>query len=515
MTQKLPGVADSVAVEGPRAEVEPPRAGAAILWAYALTVGRFGITGVVFVWIATIITPKDFGEMALAMAWVMFAQMLAYCGPAQAVIQRPHASADHFTMAFWLSLAIAVVLAGIFVVMAPAWASLNGEPRIKILCWALAPTIVLNALIVVSDATLKRQMKFKRLSIRMLLAGLVSGAVGVGLALAGYGVWALVAQQITLSVFSAVGVWFSSPWRPSLRLKLSAARDLRSFSLRSIAEFIAHFVGTRTDVLLLGMFFGPAVIGLYRFAVRITDMITELAAGGLSQVSFPHLSRMHENRVAFTEAFSKMIHAGALLAWPTFAVLAASAHEVLALFGSEWLPAAPALQVMCVDAAIGVLGAILAPATQAAGRPGINATVGWIQAAVSAAAIASVGWVFAHGSSPTKQVLAVATTFLVLRLAFMVIIWMIMVRLVFQAPIGRLLAPAKPPLLSAVAALAAGFSIKLVLPSTTALIGALVTASVAAAAAGAVLLAKDPLVRQVARRAVRRQRLMPSDARSS
>jgi O-antigen/teichoic acid export membrane protein len=504
MTQELPGVADSVAVETPRPAVEPTRAGAAVLWAYALTVGRFGITGVVFVWIATIITPKDFGDMALAMAWVIFAQTLAYYGPAQAVIQRPRATADHFTMAFWLSVATAVVLAGILVAVAPVWASLNGEPRIKLLCWALAPTIVLNALMVVFDSTLKRQMQFKRLSVRMLLAGLVSGGVGVGLALAGYGVWALVAQQITLSLFSAVAVWFSVPWRPSLRLNLSAARDLRSFSLRSIAEFVAHFVATRTDVLLLGMFFGPAVIGLYRFAVRITDMITEVAAGGLSQVSLPHLARLHENRVAFTAAFSRIIHAGALLAWPTFAVLAVSAHKVLALIGPEWLPVAPALQVMCVDAAFGVLGAVLAPATQAAGRPGVNATVGWIQAAVSAAAIASVGWVFAHGS-PMSQVLAIATTFLVLRLAFLIIMAMIMVRLVFQASVGMLLGPAKPALLSAVAAVAAGLTAELALPSMTPLLDALVTAGTAAAAAAAVLLAKDPLVRQIARRMFRRQ----------
>lgn len=509
MTQDLPGVAE-VAVEAPRPAVESPRARAAIGWAYALTVGRFGITGLVFVWLATIITPKDFGDMALAMAWVIFAQTLAYYGPAQAVIQRPRATDDHFTMAFWINLAIAVVLAGILVAVAPVWASLNGEPRIKLLCWALAPTIVLNALMVISDSTLKRQMQFKRLSVRVLLAGLISGGVGVGLALVGYGVWALVAQQITLSLFSAVAVWFSAPWRPTLRLSLSAARDLRSFSLRSTAEFVAHFVATRTDLLLLGMFFGPAVIGLYRFAVRITDMITEVAAGGLGQVSLPHLSRLHENREAFTAAFSKIIHAGALLAWPTFAVLAVSAHEVLALIGPEWLPVAPALQVMCVDAAFGVLGAVLAPATQAAGRPGINATVGWIQAAVSAAAIASVGWVFANGS-PTSQVLAIATTFLVLRATFLVIIGVIMARVVFQAPVRTLLGPAKPALLSAVAALVAGFAVRLALPATTPLVHALVTVVIAVAAAATVLLATDPLVRQIARQMLRRPRSISSE----
>jgi hypothetical protein len=163
---------------------------------------------------------------------------------------------------------------------------------------------------------------------------------------------------------------------------------------------------------------------------------------------------------------------------------------------------APALQVMCVDAAFGVLGAVLAPATQASGRPGLNAALGWIQAAVSAAVIAVVGWAFAQGGA-TTQVLAIATTFLVLRVAFLICMGVITVRTVFHTRFGVLLGPSKPALLAAVAALAAGYGARLVMPAASPLIDTLVIVGMSGSAAGLVLLTRDPLVRGVLRRAFR------------
>ncbi len=497
------GAADDDSVAMP--STPRPKTRVALLWAYVLTIGQYGVTGLFFVWLASFITPSEFGEMALAMVWVTFAQMLAAYGPSQAVIQRPNVTDKHFNAAFWINVAIGVVCAAILVGAAPIWSSVNHDTRLTAICWALAPAIVLNAVVVVPEATLRRGLLFKRLSVRVLLAALLSGAVGVACAAIGFGVWSLVAQQLTQSLFSVIAVWAIAAWRPRLRFDKEAARDLRSFSVQSIAEFIAYFVATRTDVLLLGAVFGPLAIGLYRFSTRITGMISDIAAGGLGQISLPHLSRFYDDRHAFATAFRRMVHASALIAWPAFAILAISAHDLLSLVGPQWLPAVPALQVMCFDASVGMIGAILSPAILAAGRPGLIAAVGWIQAITSAVIVFAVGRAFIT-HTPGTQVLVIAGTFLVLRFLFMLGMILIAVRSVFQSTVRYLFGGAAPALLAALGALGAGALVQWLLPSgEAAILRAAITVIVAAGTAGAFLLWRDPFAREMLDRVLRRR----------
>ena len=488
-----------------------PRTRAALLWAYVLTIGQYGVTGVFFIWLAAFITPSQFGEMALAMVWVTFAQMLSAYGPAQAVIQRPDVTNRHFNAAFWINVVVGVICAAILAIAAPFWSEANHDPHLSVICWALAPAIVLNSIVVVPESTLRRGMLFKRLSVRVLAAALLAGMVGVGCAMAGLGVWALVAQQLTQGAFSVVAVWAIAAWRPSLKIDLSAARDLRQFSLGSVAEFIAYFIATRTDVLLLGTIFGPLAIGLYRFSARVTGMISDIAAGGLGQISLPHLSRFYDDRQAFADAFRRMVHASALIAWPAFAILAISARDLLALVGPQWEPAVPALHVMCVDASIGMLGAILSPAILAAGKPGLVAAVGWTQAIISAGIVFSIGRAFTH-HTPGTQVLVIASTFFVLRAVFMFGMLVIARRSVFQASLRHLLGGATPALVSALTALVVGGVVQTLLRNEATLVRAAATVVCSALAAGGYLLWRDPFARDFVATLLRRRSAVTTSA---
>ncbi len=202
----------------------------ALGWAYALTIGRFGITAAVTIVMAAFLEPRAYGVMALAMVWVSFAQGLALYGPTQAVIQREDVTSRHFDAAFWVAIGVAVVETIAFVALAPLWASINDAPDLTYVCWAIAPAILLNALVVVPDAILRRRLEFRRLSQRVLAAGILSGVAGVAVAIGGGGVWALVVQQLTLTGLSLVAIWSISPWRPSIGSVGPALRDLRKFS---------------------------------------------------------------------------------------------------------------------------------------------------------------------------------------------------------------------------------------------------------------------------------------------
>lgn len=467
-------------------------------WAYLMTVGRFAITAGMTIWMAVLLSPGEFGVMALAMVWVTFAQLLISHGAAQAIIQRTQIDDNHCNVAFWGSLGLGVALAGVFAAVAPLWAAANRAAELTVLCWALAPVIVLHALSVVPDAILRRQMQFKRLSMRLLVAGLVSGIAGLAAAVAGYGVWALVLQQVVLTGLSAGLVWLVLPWRPRFSFKLSTLREMRRFSLHSMAEFLAYFVSSRGDALLLGALFGPIAIGMYRFAVRVIETVMEVAAGALSQVSLPHLSRFNAERQAFAAQLGVMTHASAVLALPSFGVLATCAPHLLALLGPDWVAATPGLLVMCVDGATGALGIILGPAIQAAGRPGVNAVVGWIEALVTISVVGAVGVMNSSADAGT-QVLALAVAYLVVRVAFLVGTAVFAFRWIFQAPLSPVLRPIWPAALSALVALGAGWLVQEALDGVAPLVALALTASTAAATAAVVLLVLDAEVSALGR----------------
>jgi PST family polysaccharide transporter len=459
----------------------------------------------VVVFLATILSPRAFGVMALAMVWVGLAQMLASHGPTLAVIQREEVTDAHFNAAFWTTLGGSVVFAIGYAAAAPLWATANGATDLIPLCWALAPAIVLNGLAAIPDAFLRRQMQFKKLSVRVLISGLVSGVAAAVVAMLGYGVWALVVQQLTLSLVSAITVWAVSPWRPSFTRFGKALRDLHRFSLLSLSEMLAFFLQSRTDALLLGMYFDPASIGLYRFAGRITDTITELASSGLGQVSLPYLSRFSTDRQAFAVWLSKMIHLAAVLALPAFGVLAVCAPDLLPLIGPQWQPAIVPLQILCFDAAMGVLGSMVSPAVQAAGRPGFTAKLSWTQAIVTCAVVTGVGLGFRH-TSAAEEVLVIAITLLSVRLTFLAIVIPTAFVRVFKVPMAPVLRPSLPALGSALTAVAVGLCLQPLLDRVPVFGQLAIVGSVATLAGATVLLLTDRLARSMVPQLLRRLR---------
>lgn len=487
-----PGPADTAAAAG---SGDRPHDGrtvrVALQWSYLLGGGHFVVYALVTLLLAAILLPEAFGVMALAMLWVTFAQMLLHEGPSLAVIQRARVTDRHLDAAFWVNLASALLIAGVFVAVAPLWAAAIDLPQLTALCWALSPVIVLHALMVVPDAILRRRMQLRRLWTRILVAALVSGAIGVSVALAGLGVWALVAQHLTYSALSVVLLWASSSWRPRWGRIGAGARDLRRFSLMSVSEFLATFVASRADAILAGLFFSPFAIGLYRFSLRIVEMASDLAFDGVRQVTVPHLSRLQDDRPAFAAALGKLVHAGAVLALPALGVLAAVTHPLLSLLGPEWVEATAAMRLLCVVGGVTAVGHLLGPAIQAAGRPGVVAAIGWAGAGVAAGMILLVGSAFA-AARPAEQVVAMAGAMLAAQGVIAALTVFVALRRVLGVRFRPILAPALPALAAACLAAAVGIGVGWLgadrLPPAMAL---LVTGAAATAAAAAVLFTTD------------------------
>ena len=296
---------------------------------------------VFFVILARLLTASDFGLVALAIVFINLAHLVIDQGLGDALVQRPVLTRRHVDTAFWVLLAGAVVLTVVAIVLAGPVARLLGQPGLEPVIQALTVTFVFVAAADVQMAMLRREMRFRQLALRRLVATLGAGVLGIALAFAGAGVWSLVVQQIASVVISAVVLWTVSPWRPARQFALSDYRDLAPMGRRMLGSELLHFTSRNIDNLLIGTFLGTAALGLYSIAYKLLDTGTQLMINATSKLAFPVFARLQMQRERLTRAYVRMTRTLALVTMPGYIGLALVASEaIVVVFGEQWAPSA-------------------------------------------------------------------------------------------------------------------------------------------------------------------------------
>ena len=271
-------------------------------WAFYMTWADRAFSVFFTFLLAAILGPRDFGIVALALIYIAVVQLLLEGGIQTAVVQREGLEDDHLDSAFWVNLGWCLLLAAGSFLLAGWWARLNGVPELKEVVQVLSVLLVIYGLTIVQLGLFQREMRFRALAIRETLAVIVGGVLGLVLALRGAGVWALVAQQLGFAVTQLVLLWAMSTWRPRFRFSRSHARDLVGFSSGVFLSNLGGFINRRADALLMGIFFGPTAVGLYRLADRFSDNVLELTMRPVGHVSLPFFSRLQNDRPALRDA---------------------------------------------------------------------------------------------------------------------------------------------------------------------------------------------------------------------
>ncbi len=374
-----------------RAPGTQQRFATSLKWAFLQNSG-VRVTGLVTTFVlAGILGPYDFGLVSIAMVYIAILQVFLDAGVPSAVIQRERLEPLHLDSAFWMTLVWCLVLAAIAFATAGLWASVNGQPQLEQVIQVLSVWLVIMGLTVVQQAWLRREMRFKALAMRANVGALVGSAVGIGLAIAGYGVWALVAAELTTASVGLVLLWAVSDWRPAFRFSRRHARDLLGFSVQALLGDLGGYIGRRADYLLIGVFLGPTVVGLYRLADRLVDGVLSVTTTPVGNVSLPHFSRLQNDAARLSGAVMKSVRATALMNVPTLLLLAGCATSVMAVLGPKWLPASDALEVLAIVGIAKALTILVNPLLFALAKLRLRLLVIWSLTAVSIVTFAITG----------------------------------------------------------------------------------------------------------------------------
>jgi O-antigen/teichoic acid export membrane protein len=482
------------------------RLGTALRWSYVMSTGGNAIQVLLTLVVAALLGPREFGLMALAMVWVALVLVLLQFGPTFAVIQQHDITDEHVNASFWATLWGSAGCAVLLAATAPLWAAYSGLPELVPLCLALTPVVVLQACNVIQDAILRRRMQMRGIAIRVMLANLGGGVTAVAGAAAGLGVWALVAQQLVWPTLYAVMLWPIAGWRPRRGPILGPLRDLRKTSLQTYGGSIGGYLSTRVDVLLLGAFFGPEIIGLWRFAHRLSEMANELTAGGLNVVSLPHLARHGEDSPALERELGRLMYGASLLTFPALGILAGTSEAVVRFIGDQWVLAAGPLRVLCAAAAAATVATILGVSLAARQRPGIPALFNWVTIPCLAAGLL-VAARLSTGQDPAGKLLAISVAALAVQLLITGALGYVTFRWILRVPAWPTVVLGLPGLAAAGAgALAGSQAYRLVDESLNRFFDLAASGTVAVVAAAAALLALDRGARVVAGRLLSRLR---------
>jgi lipopolysaccharide exporter len=310
---------------------------------------RFG-TNIV---LARLLTPEDFGIVAIALVVTMLLDQIMDLGTGSAIIQRKSVDDKLLNSVFYLNLALGALLGLSLYLSAGLVASLLGSPEAKPVLQAFSVVTAVTSLGQIHDALLRRNLRFGEIAIVTGVSAAATAVISIGGALLGLGYWALVLGTAVGALVGTVLVWIYDRWRPSLMLSLASLKSIWGYSIHLFLSNMLFMFFTQVDKIIIGRFLGSTALGTYTLAQRtVTSPITAVSTV-VNEVAFPAFSRRQNDHAALRSAFVRSSRVVALVTFPAMIGLAVLADPAVnVVFGSQWLDLIPVIWLLAPIAAV-------------------------------------------------------------------------------------------------------------------------------------------------------------------
>ena len=343
-----------------------------LFWKLMERGGTQGIQFIVQIVLARLLLPEDYGIIALVVIFTTIAGVFVQSGLNTALIQKKDAEEADFSSVFYLSLFIACLIYVILFFAAPFIAIFYEEPQITSVFRVLSITLFFGAFNSIQNAVVARNMQFKKLFFSSTGAILVSGTIGIYMAYAGFGVWALVGQQISNQLLVTLILWFTVKWRPRLLFSFRRVKSLFSFGWKLLVSSLINTVYNDLRSLIIGKIFKAEMLGFYNRGQQFPSVLVSNIDGSIQSVMFPVLASQQDNRHRVKDMMRRAIVTSSFVIFPMMVGLAVTAEPLVELLLTDkWLPCVPFLQIFCASYALMPIHTANLQAINALGRSDI------------------------------------------------------------------------------------------------------------------------------------------------
>ncbi|HLJ74294.1 MAG TPA: lipopolysaccharide biosynthesis protein, partial [Thermoanaerobaculia bacterium] len=327
---------------------------------------RGGVQSLAFLatlFVARLLSPGDYGLMAIASIWIGAIELLAEMGLGAAVVQFRDLNEDELNACFWVTMTIACAGYGTLFVAAPAIREWFSAPAMLVpVLRAAGLTLPITAFRVVPDGLLRKELKLDKISQAEIAGSLATMPVTVGLAATGAGVWALVGGALTLPVVQTAVTFVFARWRPAFRVNSPRFSAIVHYSIASLGTRIGWSLLGQTDELVLGKVGGHIVLGFYSMAMRLALLPVSKITVVANQLVVPIMAELQSDVRRMRNSFLRGLRMVACLTVPLCVGTALVAPDLIpTMLTAKWTPIVPILQILAAFALARSIGALLPP----------------------------------------------------------------------------------------------------------------------------------------------------------
>lgn len=338
-------------------------------WNLSGKVGQQAVSLLADMVLARMLAPDDFGIVGLALAIVHICKLPASLGSASALVQLRTGSQLLYSSVFYFNLAAAAVLFCLVELAAGPIASWYGDHRLEWVLRCSGVIIPIYALNIVQQAILRRQLDFRKLAVRNMVAQVLGALAGLMAVLSGWGIMALVVKHLIAESVSTLLLWWRSSWYPRLRLSVEEMRAVLSTGVRVFMAQSTDVMLKRAVALTVGGAYGTHVLGLMNRAEALNTLVTGYVASGVKDVSFPVLSSLQDEQERFSIALFKMLQVVSFVSFGLTGLMYFAGHDIVVLLlGNQWLPAVAIFQWLAFQAPALASDGVISFGFLAAGR---------------------------------------------------------------------------------------------------------------------------------------------------
>lgn len=340
-----------------------------VSWSFIDNVTNYGIAFLVGIVLARILTPEEYGVMAMVTIFIAVSNSIVDSGFSNALIRKISIRSVDYNTVFYFNLIVSIILYLILYVSAPAISVFFKEPVLVDVMRVIGWVLIINAFAIIPRTILVRNINFKTQTKVSLIASLSSGIIGIGMALTGWGVWSLVGQQLTRQLFNTVFLWFFCRWRPLWEFSIQSFKELFGFGSKLLASGLIDTIYKDIYSLIIGRFYSAADLGQYTRASQFSTIFSSNLTSVVQRVSYPVLSSIQNESERLLGAYRRVIKTTMLITFACMLGLAAVAKPlIIILIGEKWLPAVYFLQIICFAGMLYPLHAINLNILQVKGR---------------------------------------------------------------------------------------------------------------------------------------------------
>lgn len=319
------------------------------LWKLFERISAQLIQFVITIVLARLLLPSEYGIIALIAIFIALCDVVIDGGLNTALIQKKNADNTDFSTIFYFSLGMAVFLYVVMFFFAPLIARFYSHPELVPVIRVLSVSLLFYAFNSIQRAYVSKKMLFQRLFYSSLCAIILSGIIGIYMAYHGYGVWALVTQNVSSQAFTTLIMWFTVRWRPVLVFSLDRFKGLFDYGWKIFGANLITALFVNARKLVIGKFYTPASLAYYERGDQLPALFMNNIFTSVQAILLPTLSEEQDNRSHVKAMMRRSTKLSCFFIYPIMAgMISAAKPLILLLLTEKWLPAVEFVQILCI-----------------------------------------------------------------------------------------------------------------------------------------------------------------------